>query len=391
MVCRGSSRRLIGKNVILTHYKFRLKDKHAAELNRQARAVNFVWNYCNETQQKAARSGRKWLTKYDLQKLTAGSSKMLDLHAHTITRVAQTYDRCRSAKRRPWLRFRGQKSLGWVPFNQRHVRFDGEAFVFRGVRYMPMHMRSIPDGTLIRAGDFSQDARGRWYINVPIEIPVNAHTIAGTSPIGIDLGLKDLATLSTGKKIENPKHFSRLEKRYGKAQRARKKRLATKLAAKIRNARRDHLHKASARIALAHNLIFVGNVSSRKLARTRMAKSVLDAGWSTLRTQLSYKAMRHKGRMVEVDERFTSQVCSSCGTLPPERPEGIAGLRIREWTCGDCGATHDRDVNAARNILRLGLETLAEGAAQWAEQPKSRSRVVARIDDPKHSWFSTKA
>lgn len=350
----------------LLTYKIRLKDKHAAELNRQAAAVNVVWNYCNEMQQKAARSGRDAISAAKLQRLTAGSAKLLDVHAHTIQKTVQQYVRSREQHRRPWLRFRGCKSLGWVPFNQQAYgpRFDGGAFIFRGMRFFPMRLPPIPVGAIIRAGSFSQDARGRWYINAPVEMPDGAYASAGNTAVGVDLGLKDLATLSTGEKIANPKHFNRLAERYGKAQRARKKRLATKLATKIRHARRDHLHKASARIALAHGAIFVGNVSSEKLARTRFAKSVLDAGWSTFRRMLSYKAMRHGGRMIEVDERMTSQVCSSCGSTPPERPRGIADLGVREWTCGDCGATHDRDVNAARNILRLGLQSLAEGAAR---------------------------
>ena len=347
---------------MLLTLKLRLKDRHAAELNRQARVVNVVFNYCNETQQKAVRTGRKWMTWVDLKRLTAGSSKDLDLHSHTIQQVCIQYDRSRKQHRRPWLRFRGRKSLGWVPFSQGHVRFDGEAFVFRGARYETMHMRAIPHGAVIRAGSFNQDTRGRWYINVPVEMPDDAYAASGTSTVGIDLGLKDLATISTGEKIAAPQHYRRAQEKFGKAQRANKRRLARAIAAKIANARKDHLHKASARIALAHGLIFVGNVSSSKLARTRMAKSVLDASWSTLRTQLSYKAIRHGGRMIEVDERFTSQVCSACGALPERRPKGIADLGIRQWECGDCGATHDRDVNAALNIARVGLDTLVAGA-----------------------------
>jgi len=349
------------RSPLLFVLKFRLRDKHARALNRQARAVNFVWNYCNETQQKAARSQRKWLTAVDLQRLTAGASKDLDLHAHTIQKVCQQYDRSRKQHKKAWLRFRGRKSLGWVPFNQGHVTFDGAMFKFRGIKYQPMHLRDIPAGAVIHAGSFNADAMGHWYINVPVEFPAEAFAKSGATAVGSDLGLKDLATLSTGEKVVAPKHYRRLEERLGKAQRANKKRLARNITAKIASARKDHLHKASARIALAHGRIFVGNVSSSKLARTRMAKSVLDAGWSTLRTQLSYKAMRHGGRMVEVEERFSSQICSACGALPEERPKGIADIGIREWTCGDCGATHDRDVNAARNILRLGWETLAEG------------------------------
>ena len=92
-----------------------------------------------------------------------------------------------------------------------------------------------------------------------------------------------------------------------------------------------------------------------------MAKSVLDAGWSTFRAMLAYKSAGY----VEVDERFTTQTCSSCGALPPERPKGIAGLGMREWCCSDCGATHDRDVNAARNILALGRSAAPPAGESW--------------------------
>ena len=348
---------------ILLVLKFRLRDKHATKLNRQARAVNYVWNYCNEMQQKAARSGRKWLSWNDLCRLTAGASKELDLHAHTIQKVCQQYDRSRREHKKPWLRFRGQKSLGWVPFNQGTVTFDGSAFRFRRTRYQPMHLRSdIPVKAVIRSGSFNADSRGRWYINIPVEFPADAFDKSGITAVGIDLGIKQLATLSTGEKIEAPHFYRRLEAKLRNAYRANKKRLVRTVSAKIRNQRHDYLHKATSRIALVHGIIFVGNVSSSRMARTKFAKSTLDAGWFSLRKMLSYKAMRHGGRMIEVDERLTSQVCSACGALPEGRPKGIADIGIRRWQCGECAAIHDRDVNAAANIVRRGLATLVEGA-----------------------------
>ena len=143
-------------------YKFRLRDKHRSELKRQSRAVNFVWNFCNETQRTAARSSRKWLSGYDLEKLAAGTSKDLDLHAHTIAKTASQYARSREQHKRPWLRWRGQKSLGWVPFNTGHATFEGKAFVFRAMRYEPMHLRGLLRGARFGAGSFSADSRGRW-------------------------------------------------------------------------------------------------------------------------------------------------------------------------------------------------------------------------------------
>lgn len=345
---------------MIATYRFRLRDKYSADLNQQARTVNFVWNYCNETQQKAAKDGRKWLSAFDLIKLTSGSSKLIGLHSETIEGVCKQYARSRQQHKRPWLRFRGRKYLGWVPFKDGNVKIVGRAFKFHGRIYEPMHWRDMPDGVKICAGSFSQDAKGHWYINLPIDAE-HAES-APEAAVGIDLGLKDLATLSDGRSIPNPHHFRQAELALGKALRAGKKKLARNINMRIQSARKDHLHKITAELARSHNLIVVGDVSPSKLSQTRFAKSVQDAGWATFKTMLRYKAMRHNGVMLEVNERFTSQVCSVCGSMPPQRPRGIADLGIREWTCGDCGAAHSRDVNAARNILRVGLDTLAEGA-----------------------------
>jgi IS605 OrfB family transposase len=185
-----------------------------------------------------------------------------------------------------------------------------------------------------------------------------------TRRVGIDLGLKDLATLSTGEKVQVPKFYRRSEQRLAAVQRARKTKRARAIHAKIANRRKDFLHKASAKLAKEYGFIFVGGVGPSKLAQTRMAKSVLDAGWSRFKDMLAWKLrLRSGGKLLEVSEHLTTQTCSECGRLPASRPRGIAGLGIREWTCDDCGAVHDRDVNAAKNILRCGLTALVEGTS----------------------------
>jgi putative transposase len=182
-------------------YRYRIKDKHAARLNAQARAVNVVFNYCNETQQKAVRDGRKWLTGYDLWKLVAGATKEgLNLHSHSAMRICVQYDKSRRQQKKPWLRWRSKRSLGWVPFNTGHVQLRDGAFVFRGERYDVWLHRPLPEGAKIGAGSFSQDTRGRWFINCPVEMAEARQ--APLKYVGVDLGLKDLAALSTGEKIE---------------------------------------------------------------------------------------------------------------------------------------------------------------------------------------------
>ncbi len=110
--------------------------------------------------------------------------------------------------------------------------------------------------------------------------------------------------------------------------------------------------------------IFVGNVASAVMIKTKMAKSTLDAGWSKLKMMLEYKS-RQAGVVFEVvNERYSTQTCSCCWVIPDSSPKGRAGLGIREWKCSNCGAVHDRDVNSARVILALGLGRLVGGSKQ---------------------------
>jgi len=114
------------------------------------------------------------------------------------------------------------------------------------------------------------------------------------------------------------------------------------------------LHKFRTALLRMNAAIFVGNVSSCKLVKTKMAKSTLDAGWSSLKAMLKYKSHQAVIVIEEVNEAWTTQTRSCCRAISASSPKGRAGLRIREWTCSDCGAVYDRDVNAARNILALG-------------------------------------
>ena len=213
-----------------------------------------------------------------------------------------------------------------------------------------------------RAGSFNEDSRGRWYLNVVVKCPTEAKPVQyGASAIGIDLGLKTMATDSNGRKFEPKQCYRESEAALGIAQRARKKARVRAIHAKIANQRKDAIHKETTRLVKEHAIIFVGNVNAKALAQTRMAKSVHDAAWTTFRTQLKYKAMRQCVVFEEINEAFSTQTCSCCGEIPNSSPKGRASLRIREWICSECGAVHDRDTNAAKNILAAGRRRLAEG------------------------------
>lgn len=335
--------------MILT-YRYRIKDATCGNhLNLLSRSVNRVWNYCGEVQNASRRHNKRWPSGFDLIKLTTGSGAMLGLHSDTVQAVCKQFVSSRDAqRRRP--RWRGKKSLGWVPFAAaRAIKLDGDAVVHLKRRYRLWFSRPV-DGA-IHSGNFSQDARGRWYLNLQIEV---ADTMdPGPSEIALDLGLKTLAAASDGSKIPNLRHYRRYQRTLAKAQRARNKGRVRAIHARIVNARRHHLHEQSTRLVRENRLIVAGNVNASAIARTKLAKSMLDASWSSFRSMLRYKAIRHGARYVETSERYTTQTCSACGAR--SGPKGTAGLRMREWVCDGCGVQHDRDTNAAVNLL-LGLE-----------------------------------
>ena len=189
-------------------------------------------------------------------------------------------------------------------------------------------------------------------------VEVDAKPSTGTEAVGIDLGLKECATTSTGEKLEG-RWYRANEQALAKAQRARKKKRVKAIHAKIKNQRKDALHKFSTALVQKNAAIFVGDVASAKLVKTKMAKSTLDAGWAMLKTMLEYKSHQAGVVFEVVNEAYTTQACSQCGSV--EGPKGLSGLGKRRWTCS-CGAEHDRDVNAAKNIAARGLASLAEGA-----------------------------
>ena len=347
-------------------YRYRVKSL-AGLLNKQSRAVNFVWNFCNDRQKDALRFGRRWHSGFDLNKLTAGSSKELGLHSGTVNAVCEQYAKSRSQKKRPYLRYRGKKSLAWVPLKGRELKREGDAFRFAGNTFRLFNSRALPAGKIKDGTNFSRDNRGNWFLNIVIDVDAAApNARAPVRGVGIDLGLKDFATLSTGEKIEAQRIYRGAEQALAVAQRANKKNRVKAIHAQIANRRNNFHHQLSARIVREFDYIAIGNVCAAGLAKTSMAKSVLDAGWSSFRTQLAYKALKHGAWFEEVNESYTTQTCSDCGALPDSRPKGIAGLGIRNWICSGCGGVHDRDVNAAKNILnksgsRAGHGTPAVG------------------------------
>ena len=342
-------------------YKFRIKDGGSRRkfLNHCATSVNFVWNYCNEASFDQLKKHSIWLNANDLQKLTNGVGKELELHSQVIQQVCKEYAQRRSSARKrrlAWRKSKGtRKSLGWIPCTNQNVKVNGDSFKFGKKKFKFWKTREIPEN--IRSISFNEDAQGKWYVNFVCS--VNIEEGNGTQEIGIDLGLKTQATLSDGRKFERENQTKKYADKLAMAQRAGKKHQVTKLHAKIANVRKDWNHKTSNAILSNAKFVAVGNVSSIKLVKTNMAKSVLDASWCQLKSMLEYKAKGLGIDFKEIDESWTSRTCSNC--LERSGPQGLSGLSVREWACSKCGSKHDRDINAAKNILRVGHDTPIKG------------------------------
>jgi IS605 OrfB family transposase len=356
--------------------RLRVKDKHARALEEMARAVNFVWNYCNELSMKVLEREGRFIGAHELQRYLNGASREgLAVGSVVFQQIAEEYvtRRAQSHKRRLRWRVSGgaRRSLGWIPFKARALRYARGQVFFQGGWLSLWDSYGLAAYEL-RAGCFSEDARGRWYLNVTVPVTEEATPLAqptdperpmlGAPLLGIDLGLKQLAAFSDPaiENIEAPQFYRDLEPALARAQRARKPARVRALSARIANRRKDFLHKRSSRLARAgYAAIFVGNVNAPPLAQSGHGKSVLDAGWGLLRTQLRYKCHWAGVRFEEVEEAYSTQTCSVCHSRTG--PHGREGLGIREWICRVCGSHHDRDRNSALNILAAGRRRLAEG------------------------------
>ena len=216
----------------------------------------------------------------------------------------------------------------------------------------------------------TRDAAGRWFVTFRVDVPDPAPLPATGKSAGVDLGLTHFAVLSTGEKVLHPRDWERYQRRLKRYQRrlarcrkgsANRTEARVKVArahAKVADARRDFLHKSSTALVRRFELIAVEDLNVSSMVRNRkLARAISCTGWSEFRTMLKYKAQRYGRMVVPVDRWYpSSRTCSACGHL-----FAALNLGIRYWTCPGCGTRHDRDINAAKNILAAGLAANACG------------------------------
>ena len=369
--------------------KLRIRDKHTATLNRLSGLVNFVWNYVNDLSYKHLQKTGKFFSAYDLNEYTKGSGELVGLHSQTIQAINETHAKARKQFKKAKLSWRTnnpkskRKSLGWLPFKQSAIKHIATHQTGKKGLKSTLQLSLAKGQKLvidlwdsynlslyqINTLEIVQDSRNRWYACITVK--QYPKTTCGMGSVGIDLGLKDSATASNGNKLQI-KQTLKYAKALATAQRAKNKQRVKAIHAKIKHTRQDLIHKFTTQLVKDNALIVVGDVQSKTIIqprkkdktppkkRMKLARSVYDASWFELKRQLTYKCENAGCRFEIVNEKYTTQTCSCCGDMSSS-PKGRAGLRIREWTCATCGTRHDRDINASRNILAVGLDRLVEG------------------------------
>ena len=310
--------------------------------------------------------------------------------ATVLTQALRDQDRAFSnffAKNARYPRFRRRQGAASIRFqlDQRVVAGAyraGELLKLPGLGALSIRWSRIPAG-IPKMVTVRRNSAGQYFVAFMVEESV-ALLPASPATVGVDVGLKDILITSDGKKSGNPRYLRRYQRRLAMAQRRlsrkrkgsgrwhRQRQRVAKLHIKVSSARQDFLHKQTTDLVRGHGAIAIEDLNVKGLARTRLAKSMNDAALGELRRQLTYKTAWY-GRELLIADRFapTSKTCSRCGSVQAQMP-----LRTRDWTCPDCGAVHDRDVNAAVNVLMFATGGRPAGYARGGRKPPSAAGVI---------------
>jgi putative transposase len=361
-------------------YRFYPTPAQAAELSRTFGCVRLVYNRALEARSAAWRDEQRrvsyaessamltaWKRDPELEFLGEVSSVPLQQSLRHLQAAFVAFFDKRARHPRFKSRKRGKQSAEYTRSGFRWR--DGQLTLAKMTEPLPIvWSRPLPEGAEPSTVTVSRDPAGRWFCSILVDTIVTPHRNTDAA-VGLDAGITSLVTLSTGEKVPNPRHERRDRARLARAQRAlsrkqkgsnnreRARRNLARVHARIADRRRDVLHQVSTRLVRENQTVVIEDLAvANMLGNHRLARAISDAAWAELRAMLAYKCRWYGRELVVLDRWFpSSKTCSVCGAVCDELP-----LNVREWRCR-CGAVHDRDVNAARNILAAGLAVTACG------------------------------
>ncbi|MFI9213013.1 RNA-guided endonuclease InsQ/TnpB family protein [Streptomyces sp. NPDC053253] len=385
-------------------YRFTPTDAQAAELSRTFGCVRKVDNLALAARTEAwSRQERvnynatsamltAWKKTEELAYLSGVSSVPLQQALRHLQSAFTNF----FGKRAKYPRFKSRKK------SRRSAEYTTSGFRFRdgGLTLAKMKepldivwSRPLPEGVEPSTVTVSQDAAGRWFVSMLCEDPSVQPLPATDTVVGIDVGLDHLLTLSTGEKIANPKHERRDRVALARAQRSlahkapgdganrrKARRKVARIHARIADRRRDGLHKLTTRLVRENQTLVIEDLTVRNMVKNRkLARAISDAAWSDFRSMLEYKAAWYGREVIAVDRFFpSSKLCSHCGKLAQSMP-----LHVRTWTCEGCGTTHDRDVNAAKNLKAAGLAVSVCGAGVRPQRRTPSGQSATKQESPR--------
>ena len=359
-------------------FKYRLYPTapQADKINQNIGCARFVYNQLLDDRIKVYRETKQRSKKtYSILKEEYEFLKNADSRAlkHAQANLDVAYDKFFKEPNTGFPKFKSKHKCRWsytTENNNGTVRFDGNRLRLPKVGYVKIVEHRLHEGRIISA-TISRERSGEYYASILCEVEQTEALPVTDKVVGIDLGLHDFMICSDGERAEAPKYFRKSEQKLAKIQRAfsrtqkgskghEKSRVkVARCHQKIKNQRNDFLQKLSTKLILENQVICLEDLSVKGMERNRkLAKSITDASFSRFVSMLEYKAGWYGRKIIKVDRFYPStQLCSGCG-YRNESVKGLKGLKVREWICPECGEVHDRDLNAARNILKEGMKVL---------------------------------
>lgn len=366
-------------------YKFRIYPSNKQELllNNSLETCRIIYNKILETRKVAYDTEKKSISKFDCNNLIVkwkeSDEKIKSVHSQVLQNVSERVD---LAYRGFFQRVKKQGEKAGFPRFKGYGRYDSMSYPGTGYKVINHELLEVSklgkikiklhrpiDGEIKRL--ILKKEAGKWFACLQLE-KENYETIKRNKPIGIDLGISSFLTTSDNEKIENPKYYDKSKIRLAKIQRkfsklkelpkddkkkCKVRKVLQKVHSKIKNQRKDFLHKLSRNIVNKYSHICIEDLNIKKMLKdgyATLARHISDCGWRDFLNMLDYKAVEAGSKIIYVNPAYTSQTCSGCGKIVQKE------LSERIHKCGACGLELDRDHNAALNILRVGMDSLGK-------------------------------